>query len=48
MVDSMDIYKFLNISTGTVMRNPEMLECVPDHRKAKKCLSMQLKKYLIY
>ena len=48
MVDSMDIYKFLNISIGTVMRNPEMLECVPDHLKTIKCVSMQLKNYLIY
>ena len=40
MVDSeysTNIYKSLNISIGTVMRNPEML-------KLKKCVSMQLKK----
>ena len=36
MVDIMDIYKSLNISTGTVMKNPEMLKCVPDHLKTKK------------
>ena len=35
MVDSMDIYKSLNINIGTVMRNPEMLKFVPDHLKAK-------------
>ena len=36
MVDSeygMDIYKHLNISLGTVMKNPEMLKFVPDHLK---------------
>ena len=48
MVDSMDIYKSLNICIGTVMKNPEMLKFVPDHLKTKKCLSMQLNKYLIY
>ena len=39
MVDSeygMDIYKHLNISLGTVMKNPEMLKFVPDHLKTKK------------
>ena len=25
MIDSMDFYKSLNINTGTVMRNPEMV-----------------------
>ena len=30
MFDSRDIYKSLNISIGTVMKNPEMLKCVPD------------------
>ena len=48
MVDIMDIYKSLNISVGTVMKNSEMLKFVPDHFKTKKCLSMQLKNYLIY
>ena len=48
MVDIMDIYKSLNISVGTVMKNSEMLKFVPDHLKTKKCLSMQLKNYLIY
>ena len=43
MVDSMDICKSLNINTGTVMKNPEMLKFVPDHLKTKK-MSMQLKK----
>ena len=35
MVGSMDICKSLNINPGTVMRNPEMLEFVPDHLKTK-------------
>ena len=48
MVDSMAIYKSLNINIGTVMKNPEMLKFVPDHLKTKKCVSMQLKNYLIY
>ena len=32
----MDIYKSLNISIGTIMKNPEMLKFVPDHLKTKK------------
>ena len=49
MVDSeysTNIYKFLNISIGPVMRNPEMLKFVPDHLKTKIMSSMQLKNYL--
>ena len=49
MVDSgysMDIYKSVKISIGTVMRNPEMFKFVPDHLKTKTCVSMQLKDYL--
>ena len=30
MVDHMNMYKSLNISIGTVMKNPEMLKFVPD------------------
>ena len=30
------IMKSLNINVGTVMKNPEMLEFVPDHLKTKK------------
>ena len=41
---STNIYKSLNISTGTVMEDPKMLKFVPDHLKTKKCVSMQLKK----
>ena len=48
MVDIMDICKSLNISIGTVMKNLEMLKFLPNHLKAKKYLSMQLKNYLIY
>ena len=32
----MDIYKYLNISVRTVMKNTEMLKFVPDHLKTKK------------
>ena len=33
MVDSVDVYKSLNISIGTVMRNPEKLKFVLHHLK---------------
>ena len=36
MVDIMDTYMSLNISIGTVMKNPEMIKFVPDHLKTKK------------
>ena len=32
----MGIYKSLNITIGTVMKNPEMLRFIPDHVKTKK------------
>ena len=48
MVDIMDIYKSLNISIGTIMKNPEMLKLAPDHLKTKKYVSMPLKNDLIY
>ena len=35
MVYSLDICKSLNINIETVMKNPEMLEFVPDHLKTK-------------
>ena len=44
----MDIYKSLNINIGTVMKNSEMLKFVADHLKTKKCISIQLKRYIIY
>ena len=33
-------YKSSNISIGTVIKNPEILEFVPDHLKFKKCINM--------
>ena len=36
MVDSMGIYKSLDINIRTVIKNPEMLKFVPDHLKTKK------------
>ena len=40
----MGIYKSLNISIGTMIKNPEKLKFVPDHLKTrKKRASMQLK-----
>ena len=36
MINSMDIFKSLNISVRTVMRNSEMVKFVPDHLKTKK------------
>ena len=41
MVDSTNIYKSLNISIGTIIKNREMLKFDPDHLKSK---IMQLKK----
>ena len=35
MVDSMDIYEFLNVNMGRLMRNPEMLKFVPDNLKTR-------------
>ena len=49
MVDSeysTNIYKSLNIDIGTALRNPEMLEFVPDYLKTEICVSIQLKNYL--
>ena len=47
MVDIMYIYKYLNISFQTIMNNPEILRFVSNHLKTKKCVSMQLKYFLI-
>ena len=44
MVDNMDIYKSLNISIRTVIKNPEMLKFVPDHLKIKKMCQQAVKK----
>ena len=46
MVDSMNIYKSLNINTGTIMKNPEMLKFVPGHLKTKKLCKHTVKKLL--
>ena len=35
----MDIYKSLNISFGTVIKNPEMLKFALDHLKIEKVCS---------
>ena len=42
----MDVCKSLNISIGTVIRNPGMLKFVPDHLKAKKMCKYAFKKLL--
>ena len=49
MVDSdysTNICKSVNISIGTVMRNPEMLKVVPDHLKTKNMCKHAVKNYL--
>ena len=44
MVDSMDIYKSLNISIRIIMKNPEMSKFVPDYLKTKKMRKHTAKK----
>ena len=44
IVDSMDIFKYLNINIGTVMENPEILKSVTDHYKIKKMYKHAVKK----
>ena len=44
MVDLMVVYKSLNISIGTVMKNPEMLKFIPDHLKTKEMSNHAVKK----
>ena len=44
MAGVMDVYKFLNISTITVMKNPEMLKFVPNHLKTKNMCKHAVKK----
>ena len=47
MIDSeyiICIYKSIKISTGTVMKIPEMLKFVPDHLKNKKMYKHAVKK----
>ena len=44
MVDIMEVYKSINISIVTVMKNSEMLKFVPDHLKTKKMCKHAVKK----
>ena len=44
MADIMDIYKSLNISIVTVIKNPEMLKFIPDHLKTKTVCKHAVKK----
>ena len=44
MIDSMDIYKSLNINIGTIMKKPEMLKFVPDDLKTKQMCKHAVKK----
>ena len=44
MVDIVDVYKFLCISIGTVMKNTEMVKFVLDHLKTKKMCKHTVKK----
>ena len=44
IVDAMDIYNSLNISSETVMKNPEMSKFVPDHLKTKNMCKHAVKK----
>ena len=44
MVDSMDIFKSLNISIGTVIRIPKISIFVPNHLKTKKMCKHALTK----
>ena len=44
MVNIIDIYEFLNISIGTVMKNPGMLKLVPYHLKTKNMCKYAVKK----
>ena len=44
MVDIMDVYKSLNVSIGTVMKNPEISKFVPDHLKTIKMCKCAVKK----
>ena len=48
MVDSKyspDKYKALKISIEEIIKNPEMLRCVPDHFKSKGCVKILLKSW---
>ena len=40
----MDVYQSLDISIGTVMKNPEIIKFVTDHLKTKKLCKHAVKK----
>ena len=44
----MDVYKSLNVSIITVMKNSEMLKFNPDHLKTKKMCKHAVKNYFTY
>ena len=44
MVDIIDVYRYLNISTATVMKNPQMLKFVLDRHITKKMCKHAVKK----
>ena len=44
MVDIIDVYRYLNISTVTVMKNSEMLKFIPDRHVTKKMCKHAVKK----
>ena len=44
MVDSMNIYKYLNINVGTVLKIQEMLKFVSDHLKTREMCKHVVKK----
>ena len=44
MVDVMGMYKSLDISIGTVMRNTEMIRFFPDHLETKKMFKHAVEK----
>ena len=47
IVETMDIYKSLNINIGTVMKNPEMTKFVPDNLKAQKMCKNAVKFFFL-
>ena len=44
MVDTIDIYRPLNIGIGKLMKNPEMLKFISDHLKTKRMRNHAVKK----
>ena len=48
MVYSIDIYKSLNIDTGTVMKNLEIIKFIHDHLETKKMRKHAVKKLHYY